>query len=178
MFAIFITGCDLNSYTPTASMLRSDRNPSGAFIVGESGVRGIYANMDVDASVYTYTTSHESGLEFWAAIATEAGDAGWSTISDETLPDNRKRFLYVTPRTGQQVFHSVEEVRVAFRPKDRSVFVAWVQSDQRELPSAFPKDGPEGDFATRVVWPEFDRAVDSKPAAKNCVSQSGKSGRD
>ena len=146
-------------------MLRSNRNPSGAFIVGESGIRGIYANMDVDSSVYSYTTSHESASEFWAAIAAEADDVGWSAINDDTLPANRKRFLYITPKTGQQILHSVEEVRVAFRPKDRSVFVAWVQSDQRELPKAFPTDGPEGDFAIRVIWPKFDHAVAGKPAS-------------
>ncbi len=163
--AILAIGCDLNTYTPTAEMLRSNRNPSGAFIVGESGVRGIYANMDVDSSVYSYTTSYKSASEFWAAIAAEADDAGWSAINEDTPTTNRKRFLCITPKVDQQVFHSVEEVRVAFRPKDRSVFVAWVQSDQRDLPKAFPTDGPEGDFAIRVVWPEFDRAVAGKPAS-------------
>jgi len=163
--AIFPVGCDLNTYTPTTEMLRSSRNPSGAFIVGESEIRGVYANMDVDSSIYTYTTSAESASVFWAAIATAADDAGWAPIDDETLSEDCKRFLCITPKTGKQVFHSVEEVRVAFRNEDRSVVVAWVQSDQRELPTAFPDDGPEGDFADRVVWPKFERTVARKPTS-------------
>lgn len=163
LIAVIAVGCDLNTYTPTAENLRSKRNPSGAFIVGESGIQGVWANMDVDSSIYTYTTSCESAPEFWAAVAATASDAGWSTIDDKTLGENCKRFLCITPKTGEQMFHGVEEARVAFRTQDHRVVVAWVQADQQNLPKTFPDDGPEGDFARRVVWPKFSHTVASKP---------------
>lgn len=155
------SGCHMNTYVPTAENLRNPRNPSSAFIHKESQLRGIYGNMDVDAAIYTYQTASESAAEFWTAIDKAATKDNWTVIEDTGLPDDRRRFLRITPKTGQQVFHSVEEARVSFNSESQSAVVAWVQSDQRQRPTSFPTDGPEGNFAETAVWPRFGSETDS-----------------
>ena len=150
------SSCDLNTYALTAEKLRNPRNPSHAFIHNESHIRGIYGNMDVDAAIYCYQTTAGSVSDFWAAIENAANKDGWAVIDDTDLPAERRRFLRITPKTGQQILHGVEETRISFNPDSQSVIVAWVQSDQRKLPPRFPTDGPEGNFAKTVVWPRFE----------------------
>ncbi|REK20871.1 MAG: hypothetical protein DWQ41_23480, partial [Planctomycetota bacterium] len=148
-------GCDLNSYMPSAEKLRNRSNPSAAFIVGEHDIRGIYGNMDVDSAIYTYQTDTKDEEEFWASLDKATSDDGW-TLREER--DNYRCYVRIIPRTGQQVFHSAEEVRVAFKPQSQQVFLAWVQADERSLPKDFPSDG-EGRFAKNVIWPRFEEAL-------------------
>ena len=157
-FAILaaFTGCDIHSYVPTAEMLRDPTNPSGAFIIEEHDIYGIYANIDVDSAIYAYQTSVADENVFWTAIDGNTADAQWTIV--ETREDYR-RYICIIPKTGEQMFHSVEEVRVTFNPESKRVIVAWVQSDQRELPKDFPTNGPEGNFARTDVWPRFEQEI-------------------
>lgn len=160
--AVFV-GCDLNVYIPSAEKLRNPQNPSSAFIHNEQSIRGVYGNHDVDSAIYTYQTMTDNADEFWTAIEQAADADDWTIIEDSEQPVATRRFLRIIPKTGQKVFHSVEEVRIFFNSNNNRVVVAWVQSDQRTLPEKFPADGPEGGFAESVVWPRFESEV-SNPA--------------
>jgi hypothetical protein len=112
--------------------------------------------MDVDAAIYSYQTTTESASDFWTAIEKAAAEGDWMVVEDTKLRADCRRFLRITPKTGEQLLHGVEETRVSFTPETHSVIVAWVQSDQRQLPTHFPTDGPEGNFAESEVWPRFE----------------------
>lgn len=147
-------GCGME-YVPSAQQLRDPKNPSAAFLHRPTSVRGIYGNLDVDSAIFEYHTSVEQESDFWTAIETASDEQGWTKIEDADSTTSVRRFLRITPRTGQRVTHGVEETRLSFHPDTQLVIVAWVQSDQGALPTSFPTDGAEGSFAERVVWPRF-----------------------
>lgn len=114
------------------------------FIVDESNLRGVYVNYDVDSLVFTYTTSQD---DFWSTLQSRLADTKWKQI-DQT--DVIHRYERITPRNGK--LGSSEEIRIAYRPHDRLVVVAWVQADTEE---SFA-DTSEGHWAQGVIWPKFE----------------------
>ena len=76
----------------------------------------------------------------------------------ETL-ESYRRYVRIILKTGQQGVHSAEEVRVAYNADTHEVFVAYVQTDLRDLPNDFPDDGAEANFAKRVIWPRFEKEI-------------------
>jgi len=145
---------DIHSYVPSAEKLRDPEIQSAAFIVEARHIRGIYGNTDVDSVIYMYDTAATPATEFWSTLGEKAANDDWTLREEE---DQFRKYVRVKPKTGQQRFHSVEEVRVAFLPESNTVIVAWVQADPVTLPTDFPTDGPEGKFANEKIWPRFER---------------------
>jgi hypothetical protein len=106
--------------------------------------------MDVDSAIYQYTTQEASEADFWDSVISRARDHDWRLV------EHARQFERIVAATGKQMFHSAEEVRVAYDLQTRTVTVAWVQADERQLPKRFPQSGPEGGFAQRVIWPKFE----------------------
>ena len=142
---------DPSAYTPSPEKLRSPNNPSRAFIVEERDMEGLYGNLDVDAAIYTYRADVASDTEFWAILDLQTQEQGWEL---KHIAGFYRRYVRIIPKTGQHMFHSAEEVRVAIQEDTLQAWVAWVQADERQLPQDFPKNG-EGRFARKVVWPRF-----------------------
>lgn len=141
--------CGCMDYVPSAEMLRSPCSPSSAFHVEAAEFQGIYGNSDVDSVIYAYRTRDPEA--FWDKLGRQAEDNGWEHVE---MHEDYRRYARIVPRLEQQVFHSVEEVRVAML-EDSRVVVAWGQSDQKNLPKRFSRSGPEGNFAEEVLWPKF-----------------------
>lgn len=152
-----INSCDVldMNYVPTAEQLRGNRHYK-AFIVKETDIEGVYANMDVDSAVFTYISKATNETEFWSEVDKNTQDSGWELVESQ---DNTQRYERIIPRRGKLAFHSAEEVRIACDAKTMTVVVAWVQADESELPEHFPETGPEGSFARQVIWPKFDELV-------------------
>lgn len=151
--AVLVGGCGIQSYVPDAEILLSPDAPSRAFIISDREVRGIYANMDVDSTIYQYVTETHNSNKFWELVHERARQDGWMQIENRDLIRIYDR---VVAAKGQQRFHSAEQVRIAYRPGTGAVTVAWVQVDSSQLLTRFPRQGVEADFAMRVVWPQFD----------------------
>jgi len=146
-----VMGCNINE-APSVEKLHSDTNPSKAFIFSERDIQGIYGNSDVDSAIYQYTSNESTAEKFWERVAARAEESNWAFAADQ---EKTRRYLRIRPRTGQQRFHSVEEVRIACDARTMKVTVAWVQADTSDLPDDLPEDG-EGDFAKREIWPKFE----------------------
>jgi hypothetical protein len=150
-----LCGCDLHEYVPSAEKLRLPTNPSKAFIIDESEIWGVYGNTDVDAAIYQFTTKHPDESRFWTKVQESAEDQ-WKLVHED---GHIRHYERIVAATGEQRFHSVEQVRIAYGADTSTITVAWVQADVRRLPRKFPNDGAEGEFAKYVVWPRFAELV-------------------
>lgn len=154
LLTLFLAGCD--TYIPSAKKLKSPNNPSRAFIVDGSDFVGITATMDVDSVIYQYETAVPNSEDFWNRIGESSLEHEWEMKLDN---EEWKRFVRITPRTGQQVYHSFEEVRIAIEVDTKTVTVAWGQADETELYDDMPSDGGEGEWMNSYLWPRFEEVV-------------------
>lgn len=148
-----IVSCDFMrmDYVPTSDQIVASH---GTFLVAPKShsILGHYANMDVDSTVFTYTSEAVSDDVFWQSIDSASSADGWKCIGKDEM---QRRFERIIPKTGQKVFHSAEQVRVHFDPSDNTAVVAWVQGDSSDAVDHFDSTG-EAAFADRAVWPRFD----------------------
>lgn len=166
--AVMVAGCDFDSFVPTAEVLRNPQSASHAFVIDEENIRGIYGNMDVDSTIYQYTTREADADRFWEKLATRAAEAKWQLVHEA---GDVRHYDRIIPAVGQQIFHSAEQVRIGYAAATRTVTVAWVQADVRAgsaPPEVFPEADSEGKFARRFVWPNFDELVgQARPSTKS-----------
>ena len=151
---LLITGCD--SYVPSVEQLQSPNNPSRAFIVEASNFVGINATMDVDTAIYQYKTSTQSSESFWKQIDESSLEHNWELKSENK---KWKRFVRIIPKAQQRVYHSFEEVRIAFDSDTQVVTVAWGQADENELHDDMPSNQGEGEWMNSHLWPRFEETI-------------------
>jgi hypothetical protein len=134
------------SYVPTAEQVLA-RKEFRPFLIEPSNVEGVYANADVDSVVFRYTTAADEP-EFWRRIEWQIAGSSWVAVAPEGAV---RRFQRVIPPVGQQVSWWVDELRVRYRPADRSVAVGWVQADPRQAVAGLSECSEAG-YAERAIW--------------------------
>jgi hypothetical protein len=154
---VVVAGCDLLSKdrVPDAEEVRRFHS---AFLVEETGIRGVYGNMDVDSVVFTYQTNAADETTFWDKLHEQVEARDWRLVDDQ---DSFRRYERIIPRTGQQGYHSAEEARIAYKAPPEPVVVAWVEADTSTLPDTFA-DTDEAQWANGAIWPKFQELVDGK----------------
>ena len=152
-----VAGCGLlgKGYVPDAEEVRRFHS---AFLIEETGIRGVYGNMDVDSVVFTYQTDAADEATFWGRLHQQVEAKGWRLVDEQ---DSSRRYERIIRRTGRQVYHSAEETRIAYEAPPEPVVVAYVQADTSTLPVTFA-DTDEGKWANGAIWPKFQELVDGK----------------
>lgn len=156
-------GCEIikMDYVPEEEQIR---NAFDSFLVKPAEVTGHYANMDIDCVVFTYRSEAAEGAAFWKLLDDALTERKWKcTREDET----QRHYERIYHKTGEQLFHSAEQLRISFNPETKFVVVAWVQADSLDPVEQFSENDEAG-FADRVVWPRFDTLVaDETGTAEN-----------
>jgi len=118
-----LVGCDMLSMDvePSADEIQSFH---AEWLVNHSNLVGINRNLDVDSILFQYESTSDDSVSFWNQIHENASSSDWELIED--LGETR-RYQKIIPRTGEIVFHSVEETRINYKNGD--VVVAWLQTD-------------------------------------------------
>jgi len=142
-----VVGC--NDYVPKPAQITACH---GTFLVAAKAITGHYANMDVDSVIFSYTSTAKDADAFWQALDSAATAAKWKCENKTAIERHYERLI---PKTGQQMFHSAEQVRISYNAVSGSVVVAWVQADSFDAVENFSQTG-ESSFADSGIWPQFD----------------------
>ena len=155
-------GCEIikMDYVPEEEQIR---NSFGSFLVKPAEVTGHYANMDIDCIFFTYRSEASDSADFWTLLDDALTEREWKcTLEDET----QRHYERIFRKTGEQLFHSAEQMRISYNPETKFAVVAWVQADSLDPVERF-SENDEASFAAKVVWPRFERlAADEKGTAK------------
>lgn len=148
---IVAAGCDAfkMDYIPSAAEITTSH---GTFLVAPQAVTGHYANMDVDAVVFSYTSGTANPDTFWQSLDLAAESAKWKCT--QVTPDQR-HYERRIPKTDSMKYHSTEQVRVSYDSTHSTVVVAWVQADSIWAVEGFSQTS-ESSFADSAVWPRFN----------------------
>lgn len=145
--AVWVVGS--MEYVPTAEQVQA-REDFRPFLVEPSNIEGVYANMDVDSAVFRYTTAADEAA-FWRRVEQQVAGTNWVAVAPE---GEVRRYQRVIPPVGQQVSWWVDELRVRYRPANRTVVVGWVQADPRHAVVGLAECS-EAEFAERAIWPHL-----------------------
>lgn len=137
-------------YIPTIEEIK-ERFPE--FILGEAKIEGLYANMDVDSTIFRYTLRDSVLAENMIVSITEmAGKKGWKLVE-------KSKILKFTRFEPSGKLFSAEETRVVIL-KGSEVYVAHVRTFTEKQVSQFEDAGSGAKFAKKVVWPILQSYVE------------------
>ncbi len=138
-------------YVPSAEEIKKNLPE---FILDETQIEGLEANMDVDSTVFRYTI--KAGVETYEnilqGITEKAQKEGWKLVEKSTI----LRFNRFEP-SGK--FFSAEEARIVIIYKNSKVYVAHVRTFTGKLISRFEDAGSGARFARKVIWPMLESYV-------------------
>ena len=149
LYMLVFAGCDVHDYTPTAHEVASPNSPTISFHVEPQDFEGLYGNIDVTSSLYSYVTKCTSEEQFWQKIDEQAEESEWRLIQDK----GNQRWYQRTVRSagGQQPL--LFEARVSLDESQERVIIGWVECGPD---ASLGKPNVRQRFAHEKLWPKFE----------------------
>ena len=150
LIVLLLLGCDIPNLsmdvTPSEEQVKSH---FANFIIGATGIKGIYGNMDVDSTLFSYETTNKKALE---QIENNLINQKWST---QKKTDSEIIFTKALPTgKGELDFNSLEIAKVSFI--NAKICVGYLQMDSHGSIDINSKSS-EANWAIKHFWPKYEQ---------------------